>query len=229
MNRSSSSSSNDECRCEGLAASQREPPVCNETHRDACSSVCYTICHLVLVRCMRGWLLVDNTGWSPMTSTQTTSLRAHSDAGVFQHCRCWVCLMVSLLLFCGADVLPLLTPQAEGLSSLPVNDLGGIIARIAASRMARDPQTNTQQELPVPAAAAATDAAVATAGEGAGSSSSSSLPPIVQEAMPQAWKALASVAGKMVEMFRPVAFVENTDTDTQVRAAVGFLVRRQTV
>lgn len=36
---------------------------------------------------------------------------------------------------------------------------------------------------------------------------------------PQAWKALALCAGKMVEMFRPIAFVENKDTDTQVSAA----------
>jgi hypothetical protein len=34
---------------------------------------------------------------------------------------------------------------------------------------------------------------------------------------PQAWKALALCAGKMVEMFKPIAFVENKDTDTQVR------------
>jgi hypothetical protein len=38
--------------------------------------------------------------------------------------------------------------------------------------------------------------------------------------MPGAWKALASVAGKMVEdVFRPVAFIDNSTTDTQVKHA----------
>lgn len=107
-------------------------------------------------------------------------------------------------------------PQAEGLSSLPVNDLGGFIARIAATRLAKGQQqqgAESQQQL---AAAAAAASAAASMAEG----DASSLPHIVQEAMPQAWKALASAAGKMVEMFRPVAFIENKETDTQVRAAV---------
>lgn len=107
--------------------------------------------------------------------------------------------------------------QAEGLSSLPVNDLGGIIARIAATRLAKgqqqQPAGDSQQQQQLAAAAASAAASMA---EG----DVSSLPHIVQEAMPQAWKALASAAGKMVEMFRPVAFIENTETDTQVRAAV---------
>jgi hypothetical protein len=94
---------------------------------------------------------------------------------------------------------------------MPVSDLGGIIARIAATRLA----AGDQQQLPAGAAAAAA-AGAATGASADGAAAASSLPAIVQEAMPQAWKALASVAGKMVDMFRPVAFVENKDTDTQV-------------
>jgi hypothetical protein len=109
--------------------------------------------------------------------------------------------------------------QAEGLSSLPVNDLGGIIARIAATRLATGQQqqaaTEPQQQQQQLAAAAAASVEASTA-EG----DASRLPHIVQEAMPQAWKALASAAGKMVEMFRPVAFIENKETDTQVGLAV---------
>jgi hypothetical protein len=100
--------------------------------------------------------------------------------------------------------------QAEGLSGIPVTDLGSIITRIAATRLARGqasqlPQLQDQQQQLEAAAAADAPAQV------------ESLPAIVQEAMPQAWKALALCAGKMVEMFRPIAFVENKDTDTQVR------------
>jgi hypothetical protein len=110
-----------------------------------------------------------------------------------------------------------LPTQAEGLSSLPVNDLGGIIARIAATRLANGQQQQAaaaQQQQLVAAAAAASAAASMAEGD------ASSLLHIDQEAMPQAWKALASAAGKMVEMFRPVAFIENKDTDTQVGATV---------
>jgi hypothetical protein len=38
------------------------------------------------------------------------------------------------------------------------------------------------------------------------------------EQIPGAWKALAHVAGKALQdVFEPVAFVENLETDTQVR------------
>lgn len=110
--------------------------------------------------------------------------------------------------------------QSEGLGSVPASDLGGIIARIAATRMAKDglPQQPQQQQLaaPEPSAAAKQQQEDGADDSGDECSSSSSLPAIVQESMPQAWKALACVAGKMVDMFKPIAFVENKDTDTQV-------------
>ena len=115
---------------------------------------------------------------------------------------------------CRAVLCHAVLAQAEGLSALPASDLGGIIARIAASRMAKGSQQSTTPQLqrspPVTPVAAAEAAAGVEGGD------LKSLPAIVQEAMPQAWKALASCAGKMVDMFQPVAFVENKETDTQV-------------
>jgi hypothetical protein len=109
--------------------------------------------------------------------------------------------------------------QAEGLSALPASDLGGIIARIAASRMAKgqgSQQSTTPQLQRSPPVTPVTPVAAAEAAAGVEGGDLKSLPAIVQEAMPQAWKALASCAGKMVDMFQPVAFVENKETDTQV-------------
>jgi hypothetical protein len=62
----------------------------------------------------------------------------------------------------------------EGLGELPVADLQGIIARIAAARLAKGQDA---QQAQLPAAAAAVVAAEAARG--------SDLPEIVQEAMPQ--------------------------------------------
>jgi hypothetical protein len=99
--------------------------------------------------------------------------------------------------------------QSEGLSAVPVTDLQAIVARITASRAAAAAGTTSD------AAAAAADEASAAAAAAA----ESSLPALAPEQMPGAWKALASVAGKMVEdVFRPVAFIENDTTDTQVNA-----------
>lgn len=53
-----------------------------------------------------------------------------------------------------------------------------------------------------------------------------SPPPLPADMSPQAWKALALCAGKMVEMFKPIAFVENKDTDTQVRSNACRWLRR---
>jgi hypothetical protein len=103
----------------------------------------------------------------------------------------------------------MLYAQAEGLSAIPVTDLGSIITRIAATRLAKGQAaqlSQDQQQAQQLLEAAPADAPAQV----------DSLPAIVQEAMPQAWKALALCAGKMVEMFRPIAFVENKDTDTQV-------------
>jgi hypothetical protein len=103
--------------------------------------------------------------------------------------------------------------QSEGLDSVPVTDLQAIVSRITASRAAAaaagsgaSPDADT--------AAAATAAAAA----GGGGESTTNLPALAPEQMPGAWKALASVAGRMVEdVFKPVAFIENMTTDTQVR------------
>lgn len=106
-----------------------------------------------------------------------------------------------------------LPEQAEGLSAVPVTDLGGIITRIAATRLAKGSASQLLQSQDQQQAQPLLEAGTAEA-----PAQADSLPAIVQEAMPQAWKALALCAGKMVEMFRPIAFVENKDTDTQVRA-----------
>jgi hypothetical protein len=82
------------------------------------------------------------------------------------------------------------------------------MAKGQGSQQSATPQL--QRSPPVTPVAAAEAAAGVEGGE------LRSLPAIVQEAMPQAWKALASCAGKMVDMFQPVAFVENKETDTQV-------------
>lgn len=117
---------------------------------------------------------------------------------------------------------------------MPVTDLGGIITRIAASRLARgqSSQQDQQKLLERTAATAAAEQQQLPAGTAAvaaakAAASGVELPQIVQEAMPQAWKALALCAGKMVEMFRPVAFVENKDTDTQVSCHVALAQQTQ--
>jgi hypothetical protein len=96
--------------------------------------------------------------------------------------------------------------QSEGLSAVPVTDLQAIVSRITASRAAAAAAAGNTGSTS-DASAAAADAAAAE----------SSLPALAPEQMPGAWKALASVAGKMVEdVFRPVAFIDNITTDTQV-------------
>jgi hypothetical protein len=106
--------------------------------------------------------------------------------------------------------------QSEGLSAVPVTNLQAIVSRITASRAAAAAAGNTSSSSDPSAAAdepaAAADAAAAAA------AAESSMPAMTPEQMPGAWKALASVAGKMVEdVFRPVAFIENNATDTQVK------------
>eukprot|EP00879_Flechtneria_rotunda_P023208 GHRR01024539.1.p1 GENE.GHRR01024539.1~~GHRR01024539.1.p1 ORF type:complete len:572 (+),score=242.27 GHRR01024539.1:796-2511(+) len=59
---------------------------------------------------------------------------------------------------------------------------------------------------------------------------SGKLPQLTQEAMPGAWKALASVAGKMIEeVFQPVAYIDNIETDTQVWVHVSKQLREVVV
>jgi hypothetical protein len=83
-----------------------------------------------------------------------------------------------------------------------VTDLQAIVSRITASRAA--------------AAAGSADSSSSTDADTA-AAAESAMPALAPEQMPGAWKALASVAGKMVEdVFRPVAYIENKTTDTQV-------------
>eukprot|EP00878_Enallax_costatus_P017820 GHUV01018726.1.p1 GENE.GHUV01018726.1~~GHUV01018726.1.p1 ORF type:complete len:547 (+),score=166.08 GHUV01018726.1:131-1771(+) len=97
--------------------------------------------------------------------------------------------------------------ESEGLDELPATDLTRLILRLTA-RKSNDTSAAT-------AAAAAATAVAAAA-----------LPAFAPEAMPGAWKALASVAGKKIEdVFVPVAYIENLTTDTQVRVLADHSVR----
>jgi len=104
-------------------------------------------------------------------------------------------------------VLPLVHGlQKEGLPGIDTAELQNILAMVATSRLPKKEQAaNGNAE--TAAGAAAADAA-----------SSGTIPPALSpEAMPAAWKALASVAGKVVDdVFHPVAYIENEETDTQV-------------
>jgi hypothetical protein len=113
-------------------------------------------------------------------------------------------------------------------------DLSAVIARIAATRSAKQrprgagsgggPDAPPRlEEWAASSTTSSTD--TASSGSSGGSSGGTGLPAIAQEAMPLAWKALASAAGKLVdEVYRPVAFVENTESDTQVWLAHGVAV-----
>ncbi|KAF6250498.1 hypothetical protein COO60DRAFT_1705829 [Scenedesmus sp. NREL 46B-D3] len=119
--------------------------------------------------------------------------------------------------------------QSEGLSSLPVTDLQAIVSRITASRAAAGNASSSSSDSTTAAAAAAADEA-ADADADADADAESSLPVLAPEQMPGAWKALASVAGKMVEdVFRPVAYIDNDTTDTQVWVHVSSELREVVV
>ncbi len=95
------------------------------------------------------------------------------------------------------------------LGSLPAEDLAKLLSRFGRS-------TNDDAGAAAGGTGAApSDSGAPAASEAAGAAAALGLS---VEQLPGAWKALASIAGKVIEgMFTPVAYLDNERTDTQVR------------